>query len=99
MAAQALNALDLVRLITRGAAMRPGTAVPQPSDAFELVRRFQCAAVRVLTPAATAAFLMPWLAMLLTKCSRPRGVNEAFLWLFIRVCLRLMVWLENLHLR
>lgn len=35
--------------------------------------------------------------MLLTKCSLPRGVDEASLWLFIRGCLGLMVWRENLH--
>lgn len=41
---------------------------------------------------------VPCEAIVLTKCSWPRGVDEAFLWLFSRGCLGLMVWRENLHL-
>ena len=65
--------------------VRKGDVIAEIAPATPSIwwRRFQRTAVRVLTPAASAAFLVPCETMFLTKYSRPRGVNEAFLWLFI----------------
>ena len=61
-------------------------------------RRCHLRAVRMLMPAASAADIRPIRAISATRWARPLGVNEAFLWVFIRGVLKRVVWLENLHL-
>lgn len=47
---------------------------------------------------AVAAGLSPIRSISLIRCARPRGVIEAFLWMFIRGVLKEVGRLENLHL-
>jgi hypothetical protein len=89
-APQRTRASDLVGRRAPGAEMRSGAAIKQP------VWPFKCmAAVSARSGAPAYACCV---ATFLTKCARPRGVNEAFLWLFIRGTPASMGWCENPHL-